>query len=914
MSKIYTQTDTDITATISSVCVTAINGENTQTLKKDAEYGGTAGSTEVTIQVDKAGYYDCVYFHIPAPGTTSWPGTGNVISVDLNVTTTDATVTPYRMDACRMSAAGANLATYGTAFPLSWNFSTTGVKTSDISLNNQTGVNITDWILIKLQIYNPNHAYYTVGVTPSESITTPFSGTVDGVATLPVTASLVAAGTVSGLLTAAATLPVTAALNAAASEVIHAAATHASTATLQATGSLTLTAQASLDSLADIIANGMKDVTGTSQLDSVASLDATGSYEVHGAASLDSIVDLTAAATVTTLHQATAALQSTAGITAVGTVQGSVTAQASLDSVATLDAIGTETLVGQTSLDSVAGLQASASLVRNAAALLPATASLQATGTWLVSASTSLASSATLQALAVENLSGYALLDTAAGLVATGTTTGGATVNGSATLSSTATMYPTTVAVQLSTEAPAAANYYVSMDLSTGDAGALKPHHFGVVARATDSENGYLGYYDADLMRWVIAKMVAGDVTVLTSYSEAFTNARIRLTASGSTLTLYADGVQKAQTTDTTFAAAGYGGVYARRYLPTYAANEALQGDNFAIYTYGAVIHHAQAALPVTVSLVATPGGNIVSATCTLNVTASIVAVPRKTIPASASLATVTQLIGTGTFIQSGQALLSGTGTLTAIATREVHGSGLLDVAATLAAVPSKDISASSTLSTTVTLYGNLINAGTASATLTTTASLNAAASLTQAAQAILPSSATVTASAVNEQLAAATFTTTAALEGLGSYIHSASSGLDSAASLNALAHNYAYGAALLDVTADLIAVGGAAITATLRVTTGLIALPAGTLLGQALLHTDVWLTTIAQGMVIAEGMYVNPAVTGLVLGENALKGSVDEASSLWAGLGLEPVMNYTMVNVEPASPLNWDWLTWEER
>lgn len=552
-------------------------------------------------------------------------------------------------------------------------------------------------------------------------------------------------------------------------------------------------------------------------------------------------------ASATNLAEASVAMTGTATVNALGglLVDG-VTVDFS--GTSSLGAAGSVYKTGAAALDGVTTLAASGSVTRNAATALACSGTLGATPTLTLGASMAMLGDATLvasgstgaihaasaalpgvgvvDAIASVDRLAVAALSASAGLTATGTTLG-ATVSAQAALVSTATLWPSSVAVQLSSELPSGTDYYVSMDLSTGDPGALQPHHFGVIARATDNQNGYLGYYDADLGRYVIAKMVAGDVTVLASTLTSFTNARLRLTVSGTQLTLYVDGEQKVNTSDSTFSAAGQGGVYARKFLATYGVNEALQGDNFAIYSIGAQVHAAAALLAGTgaitldavmnyqgsVSLTgtatvnATPQ-NIVSATCSMSCTATVAAIPRTTYAASVALQGVGLLAVTGTFLQSGQVLFSGTGTITAVGVRQVTGNGLLAAAATLAATPSKTTTASATLDGSATLSATPSIEHHATTALTGSADLVASAVETHAASMAVTGIATLAAEAVGAPTGSASLTATATLQATALVDHDAAAALAGSAGLAALGSIEGTASASLAGVAGFIASG----------------------------------------------------------------------------------------------------------
>lgn len=110
---------------------------------------------------------------------------------------------------------------------------------------------------------------------------------------------------------------------------------------------------------------------------------------------------------------------------------------------------------------------------------------------------------------------------------------------------------------------PASANYSVEADLYA--ASVTPGFSGGVICRGDGSANNfYRARYSTDTGSWELSKYTSGN-TILGQYFATLTvgnTYNVKLSCSGSTITMYIDGVQRAQVTDTSITSKGFPGVF----------------------------------------------------------------------------------------------------------------------------------------------------------------------------------------------------------------------------------------------------------------------------------------------------------------------------------------------------------------
>jgi len=363
----------------------------------------------------------------------------------------------------------------------------------------------------------------------------------------------------------------------------------------------------------------------------------------------------------------------------------------------------------------------------------------------------------------------------------------------------------------LTSASPSGADYTINFTLSSSAPSALAPHAMGVIARGAAAGNGYIAGYDAQSGKWFIAKLVSGVRTDLQTSAESFPaggEAICYLDLDGTTLTLYANGSQKVQTTDSTYSSAGAAGFYAHEWVAVSDANgmamdqwgvmgKPVAGPSAALVSAASVsaaasvttLHEAAEALTVTASMVAA-ATNTQQAQAALSSTVTITALAGVFRAASATLAAQASITGAGAYRHDAVALLDNTATLLGSGAYLQQATTTLSAVATLGATPSATRPGAATLDAVATL----------TASATTGGLLEAIAALSSAA--------TLDASATSSTIhtAASALAVAATLAGSGSVDRLGAAGLSVTATLGAAGVLTLPGALSCSVTASLAA------------------------------------------------------------------------------------------------------------
>lgn len=176
MTTTYTQTDTS--ATFNVGCSGRSAGLTTAA--RTAEVGGTAGSSEVTVDPNNNGTtLACFAFDVPvadAPGLSSWDsGTWNVT---INFTTGDAGTTLEEVHICDNNGGTYSSVAGGTSETAIGYATTSGSTTRNISQGSnhtpQSEANSRPFVVIVLS-NTDDHGAASVGITPSATIVAPYT-------------------------------------------------------------------------------------------------------------------------------------------------------------------------------------------------------------------------------------------------------------------------------------------------------------------------------------------------------------------------------------------------------------------------------------------------------------------------------------------------------------------------------------------------------------------------------------------------------------------------------------------------------------------------------------------------------------------------------------------------------------------
>ena len=172
MAMSLVQTDTAQTSTLSNYCSTS---GGTIEAGNQAAVGGSVGITEVTVSVaasastDNEFSFECVIPDDSTTGAGTW-------TIPINFTTGDMDVTLEEVWVCQVRSSS-NIATIGSNTGLGL-ATHSGTQTPTVSGGAITFVNGDFAIITLVFSESAGHAAGTIGITPSLTITSPFTAPV----------------------------------------------------------------------------------------------------------------------------------------------------------------------------------------------------------------------------------------------------------------------------------------------------------------------------------------------------------------------------------------------------------------------------------------------------------------------------------------------------------------------------------------------------------------------------------------------------------------------------------------------------------------------------------------------------------------------------------------------------------------
>lgn len=170
MAIILVQTDTVAPCGTILACTSPADGLANVPQARLAEQGGSAGSGELSVSINKADIQAGVMFESPAVGQTTWQA--GTYTVRLNVTTAVANLSLIEIHVCRVNSSCVSQETVGSSVGLGISMGTTGVKNVDV-IGSEQSASATDRIYIVFIFQAINHTSPTFGFTPDQNIDTP---------------------------------------------------------------------------------------------------------------------------------------------------------------------------------------------------------------------------------------------------------------------------------------------------------------------------------------------------------------------------------------------------------------------------------------------------------------------------------------------------------------------------------------------------------------------------------------------------------------------------------------------------------------------------------------------------------------------------------------------------------------------
>lgn len=172
MALILVQIDTVAPCGTILACASPADGLATAPQARQAEEGGSAGSGELSVTINKGDTQAGVMFESPAVGKTIWQA--GTYTVRLNVTTAVADLNLVEVHVCRVNSSCVSQATVGSSVGLSISIGSIGVKTVEVEGAEQSAAD-TDRIYIVLVFKQTSHANAVFGFTPDQNIDTPIT-------------------------------------------------------------------------------------------------------------------------------------------------------------------------------------------------------------------------------------------------------------------------------------------------------------------------------------------------------------------------------------------------------------------------------------------------------------------------------------------------------------------------------------------------------------------------------------------------------------------------------------------------------------------------------------------------------------------------------------------------------------------
>jgi hypothetical protein len=170
MSLTYTQTDTMASFGAIEACTSAPDGIADIPRAWAAIIEGTAGTTELTVQVNRSDNQAAVMFQTAAIGLTSWAS--GSYTVRLDVTTANVNMVVTDVSICRVNNAGTSQESIGSLTGQSRVLDTVQVENFTVTGSATTAL-ATDVLYIVIIIDNDSKQDSSIGITPSQNIDTP---------------------------------------------------------------------------------------------------------------------------------------------------------------------------------------------------------------------------------------------------------------------------------------------------------------------------------------------------------------------------------------------------------------------------------------------------------------------------------------------------------------------------------------------------------------------------------------------------------------------------------------------------------------------------------------------------------------------------------------------------------------------
>lgn len=170
MAITFTQTDT--VAVCGALVYCSPNSLNGTRSLRQAIVGGTPGVTAITRSIDGgasnliAVFFECIVGTDVAWNAGTW-------TINLNVTTANASITWDRLNICRLSSGCVNQASIAFATGLGISLSTTGTKTATAPGSAQAP-SAGDKVMVLLAFDNSSGSTVSFGYTPNLTIDSPF--------------------------------------------------------------------------------------------------------------------------------------------------------------------------------------------------------------------------------------------------------------------------------------------------------------------------------------------------------------------------------------------------------------------------------------------------------------------------------------------------------------------------------------------------------------------------------------------------------------------------------------------------------------------------------------------------------------------------------------------------------------------
>lgn len=171
MSVIYVQTDSLAACGVIGACSGRTPAGDADAI--EATDGGTAGTTELAVNINPLATEACFMAEIPVQDTDSLDA--GTLTMRINITTAQASLTWEEVYVCRIDSGCTSQETLGSVTGMGVDVAAGGVFSQNVTLSAASAHNAGDKVYIIVVVANAHeHTTRSLAITPDQNIDTPF--------------------------------------------------------------------------------------------------------------------------------------------------------------------------------------------------------------------------------------------------------------------------------------------------------------------------------------------------------------------------------------------------------------------------------------------------------------------------------------------------------------------------------------------------------------------------------------------------------------------------------------------------------------------------------------------------------------------------------------------------------------------